>query len=221
MKKKLEIGCGKNKREMEGYETIGIDIIETDAVDALVNLGFERFPFDADTFDMVQAVDVFEHIPKCVWKQSTRDHYYFVDNFDEYKQVVNDYYKNLEQECPYTEDELKEAYKEDDRVIEEQSYMERLCPIMHMMNEIYRVMKHGGELHTEIPFSDWAFNRDPTHVSRFSEDWWHYYKKDDNLYYDQGIVTCNFAVKENKMINDGHTLKTILIAQKADEKALI
>ena len=64
------------------------------------------------------------------------------------------------------------------------------------MNEVWRIMKHNAELYLKTPFSHWAYDRDPTHVSRLAEDWWHYFGADDNLYYDQGIITCNFKPKD-------------------------
>ena len=50
-----------------------------------------------------------------------------------------------------------------------------------------------------------------------AEDWWHYFGADDNLYYDQGIVTCNFKPKEvtfKPYKNKDDTLCTRLIAVK-------
>ena len=85
------------------------------------------------------------------------------------------------------------------------------------MNEVWRIMKNNAELYLETPFSPWAYNRDPTHVSWLAEDWYNYFKKDDNLYYDQGLVTCNFKIKESTFKpykNPNDTLCTRLIAIK-------
>ena len=70
-------------------------------------------------------------------------------------------------------------------------------PLIYLMNDVYRILKDGGEFHIEVPYSDQGYRRDPTHVTRLSEDWHHYFQSDDNLYYDQGIVTCNFKLKHS------------------------
>ena len=90
-------------------------------------------------------------------------------------------------------------------------------PLIDTMNEIWRIMKHGKELYLETPFSNWAYNRDPTHVSWLAEDWHNYFKKEDNLYYDQGLVTCNFQIKESTIKaykNSDDILCTRLVAIK-------
>ena len=140
----IEIGCGNNKREMQGYKDIGIDVVDGPCVDKVCNLGFEDIPLPSDYADFVQGIDFLEHVPKCLW----------VDG-------------------------------------------KRTVPLIDTMNEIWRIMKHGKELYLETPFSNWAYNRDPTHVSWLAEDWYNYFKKEDNLYYDQGLVTCNFQVKDS------------------------
>lgn len=161
--KKLELGAGRNRREMDGYHTTTIDIMENP--DVKCNLGFEEFPLKDEEFDLVQAFDVFEHIPKVVW----------------YNQV-------------------------------------RCTPFIFMMNEIFRVLKDGGKLVIETPFSDQAYKRDPTHCNQLSEDWFHYFQKEDNLYYNQGLVTCNFSLLSNVMRaykwTDKDVMHTELIANK-------
>lgn len=160
----VEIGCGNNKREMKGYKSVGVDLVDGPCVDKVCNLGFDDIPLPADYADFVQGIDFIEHVPKCVWENE-----------------------------------------------------KRLLPLTHVMNEIWRIMKNNAELYLETPFSPWAYNRDPTHVSWLAEDWYNYFKKDDNLYYDQGLVTCDFKIKESNFKpykNPNDTLCTRLIAIK-------
>jgi predicted SAM-dependent methyltransferase len=169
----VELGCGNNLRpEGEGWEDIGVDIIEGDNI-KICNLGFENLPFDDDSIDMFQAIDVLEHIPKCIWAP-------IGDTLDGHKQNFI-----------------------------------RHNPMIDLMNEIYRCIKNNGVFKVEVPFSDWAIDRDPTHVNKFARDWWHYYKKDDNLYYDQGLIKCNFKVTTDELVYENNTLRTHLIANKS------
>ena len=152
----VELGCGNNRRDMNGYVNIGVDLIDGPVVDYVCNLGFEPIPLEDSCADFVQAIDVIEHIPKCVW----------LSQLD-----VNTEGQNV-------------------------TKIERHLPFIQFMNECYRIMKNGAEIYLETPFSEWGFRRDPTHVSQFSGDWWHYFQSLDNLYYNQGIVTSNFQMLE-------------------------
>ena len=101
----------------------------------------------------------------------------------------------------------------------------RKLPLIHVMNEVYRILKDRGIFVVEVPFSDEAFNRDPTHVSRFSEDWYHYYQQEDNLYADQGLVECNFKLDKQSFRkykwSDKDVIHTELIAVKSENKPFI
>jgi predicted SAM-dependent methyltransferase len=92
-------------------------------------------------------------------------------------------------------------------------------PLIFLMNDIYRILKDEGEFHMEIPYSDQGYYRDPTHVTRLSEDWYHYFQNEDNLYYDQRIVTCNFKLKSSSFRrykwNDKDIMRNELIAVKS------
>jgi predicted SAM-dependent methyltransferase len=147
----VELGCGNNRRDIEGWVNIGIDIEKGHLVDHICNLGFDDIPLDTSSVDLVQAVDVVEHIPKCAW-------------------IKND-----------------------------EGRVDRLLPLVHLMNEIYRILKPNGEFYMEIPYGEWGYRRDPTHVTQLSDDWFHYFQPHDNLYWDQGIVKCNFKVKEHRL----------------------
>lgn len=175
MKVHVELGCGNNRRDIEGWENIGVDIVDGPSVDVICNLGFEDLPFNDNSIDLFQAYDVFEHIPKCVWSQ-TRDE----------DEIITQHVRHL--------------------------------PLIELMNEIYRCLKDDGKLITEIPISDWAFYRDPTHVSRFTDDWPHYFSKHDNLYYNQGVVRCDFEVKLQEKRYNQNTLYTEMSAIKSTKQ---
>jgi len=68
-------------------------------------------------------------------------------------------------------------------------------PFIELMNESYRVLKNGASLQIEIPFSDEAFNRDPTHINKFSENWYHYFIE-DSLYSKQDLIRCRFQLEQ-------------------------
>jgi len=70
----------------------------------------------------------------------------------------------------------------------------RILPFIDLMNSCYRILKDQAIIIIETPISSEAYNRDPTHVNHLSEDWYHYFSKEDNLYYDQGLITCNFEL---------------------------
>jgi predicted SAM-dependent methyltransferase len=160
LKTHVEIGCGNNRRDIDHMINIGVDLFDGPCVDYVVNLGFEVLPFEDSSVDIVQAYDVLEHIPKCVWGQVRSN-------------------------------DVKDADLWHGEVVRH----ERYTPLIFLMNEVFRILKHNGKFIIEVPFGDEAWNRDPTHVSRFSSDWYHYYEQHDNLYAEQGLVTCNFKIE--------------------------
>lgn len=162
----VELGCGNNRRDIDGWENIGVDVIPGEHVDVVCNLGFQEMNIENNSVDFVQAIDLFEHVPKCVWAS----------------EMVND--------SERSDNKWGFQYMKKVEV--------RLTPLIFLMNDIYRILKPNGILRTEIPFSDYTFSRDPTHVSRYSDDWFHYFKQEDNLYADQGLVTCNFMPRKNE-----------------------
>jgi SAM-dependent methyltransferase len=65
-------------------------------------------------------------------------------------------------------------------VIRAVDFMEHIKDAVHLMNEFYRVLAHGGMLLSMTPSTDGrgAF-QDPTHVSFWNENsFWYYTKKD-------------------------------------------
>ena len=212
LKVHVELGCGNNRRDIKGWKNIGIDLISGPSVDIECNLGFELIPLEDNSVELVQAFDVFEHIPKCVWM---RNHSLGVEELE--KEVC------LEYDYPLTTEALNNLVFEKKK--KQRNNLVRLTPFIHLMNEVWRILKDDGILYCEIPFGDQAFNRDPTHVNRFSRDWALYFSKEDNLYYDQGLVTCNFGYVENTYSKykwtDEDIMKTKLRAIKKEKEPLI
>ena len=57
MDKKLEVGCGDNKRG--GY--LGMDMVKLDGVDVVHDMNISPWPFDDNTFNEIIFDDVLEH----------------------------------------------------------------------------------------------------------------------------------------------------------------
>lgn len=56
--RKLELGCGTEKPN--GY--FGVDKVDTDAVDLVQDLDETPWDLESDYFDIIRAIDVFEHL---------------------------------------------------------------------------------------------------------------------------------------------------------------
>lgn len=54
----VDLGCGATKRA-----PIGIDCVDLPGVDHVLQLGFERLPFEDETVDKFYAWDFLEHVP--------------------------------------------------------------------------------------------------------------------------------------------------------------
>jgi len=194
---KIELAVGENRRELEGYKTIGIDIIPGNNVDIVANLGFEKIQLEDNSVNLCQAIDFLEHLPRCVW--------------------IEKYSKEA------IKNEILAEHINDTTINDKiyKKYVERQTPFIFLMNEVYRVLKHNSMFIIETPFSDQAFRRDPTHVNHLSEDWYHYFSKIDNLYFNQGLVTCNFKLSSQEFRKyrwtDKDIMHTELIAIKKDE----
>lgn len=66
--KLLDLGCGTEPRQAEGYEAFGIDIVDTGNPNVKVaDLTWGPIPFEDETFDRVTAYDFLEHLPMRVW----------------------------------------------------------------------------------------------------------------------------------------------------------
>lgn len=69
MKTKLELGSGRNRRELDGYKTIAIDVFKTPEVDEIINLGLDSswvYKY-RDSVDLVNCYDILEHVPRQIY----------------------------------------------------------------------------------------------------------------------------------------------------------
>lgn len=55
---RIDLGCGKNKRE--GF--LGVDTIDFDGVDVVLDIGKDRWPWDDDSVEEAHASHVVEHL---------------------------------------------------------------------------------------------------------------------------------------------------------------
>ncbi len=134
--KQLDIGVGGANRIQDGYEGYGVDIFAKDRdwlkENKTADLALEAIPYKDDTFDLVTAHDVLEHIPKML----------YLANF------------------------------------KEGGVTRRNCMI-ELFNEVYRVLKDGGEFHFAVPKGGTVqYMADPTHVTEWVEDSINYYSGD-------------------------------------------
>ncbi|MGH9830134.1 MAG: methyltransferase domain-containing protein, partial [Blastocatellia bacterium] len=81
-------------------------------------------------------------------------------------------------------------------VIRAMDALEHLRDPIHVMNEAYRVLVHGGFFLIEVPSSDGrgAF-QDPTHVSFWNENsFWYYCDRNYQRYITGAGASCRFQV---------------------------
>ena len=58
----LDVGCGKNKVEIEGEKVIGIDFNESTDADVIHDLNKFPYPFEDNTFSRIVCNNVLEHV---------------------------------------------------------------------------------------------------------------------------------------------------------------
>ena len=215
-KVKVELGCGENRRDIEGWKNIGIDIIQTPCTDFICCLGYDELPLEDDSVDLVSAIDVLEHIPRVEFKQK------YVEMI-----ISNLPTERLQKKAIESLKEHRESLAKQGKMLLDKEHgepslssnilhrtFERVTPFIYLMNEIYRVLKHEGILYVEVTVSDYAFRRDTTHINQLSEDWWKYFSSIDNLYYNQEIIKTDFQVVDNQFKNNKDILCTKLRALK-------
>ena len=62
MKRLLDVGCGKFKHNVDGFDTIGVDIEKDSHADVIHDLNILPYPFKDEEFDMIVCKDVLEHL---------------------------------------------------------------------------------------------------------------------------------------------------------------
>jgi len=136
---RLDVGCGASKNE--GF--VGMDVRPLPGVDVVHNLEKFPWPFEDDTFSLVHASHVLEHITP----------------------------NNTDPKLVGLIDLLikKKVLKKAD-VKKEIGEYEVFGNFMRMMDEIWRVTEMGGQFHFVVPYAgSVGFWQDPTHVNPITE----------------------------------------------------
>ena len=62
----LDLGCGPiPQNKFKANDIVGIDLVENKKENVIkCKLGYEKLPFDKDSFDYLTAYDLIEHIPR-------------------------------------------------------------------------------------------------------------------------------------------------------------
>jgi len=164
--KQLDLGAGGADRIQEGYEGYGVDIVASErpwlTENKVADLALQPIPYDDNTFELVTAYDVLEHIPKMT--------YLF-------------------------------GYIIGQPLDATPSAKRRNCMI-ELFNEVYRVLKNGGEFYFVVPKGGTNQHMaDPTHVTEWVEDSVNYYSGDYFGHHDSYGHTSKF--KKISVENDG------------------
>lgn len=137
---RLDIGCGANKASKE---FIGMDVRPLPGVDIVHNLEKYPYPFEDNTFTLVHASHVLEHM-----NPASTD-----------PKIVNLIDLLLKKKV-ITKKEVKDTIGE----------YEIFGNFMTFMDEIWRITKEGGQFHFVVPYAgSGGYWQDPTHINPISE----------------------------------------------------
>lgn len=155
MLKQLDIGVGGANRIRDGYDGYGVDVVANDRPwlkqNKVADLAIQPLPYKDNMFDLVTAYDVLEHIPKMIYGE-------FTD-------------KNAPDGILHTDGSIT-------KLDPPKRFTRRNCMI-ELFNEVYRVLKDGGEFYFVVPKAGTAqFISDPTHITEWCEDSVNYYSGD-------------------------------------------
>jgi len=189
--RQLDLGAGGANRIQDGYEGYGVDIVASERPwlkeNKVADLALQPIPYDDDTFDLVTAYDVLEHIPKMLY-------------------------------LPFLKEiKLPSQQGRPGEFAYEQDVYRRNCMI-ELFNEVYRVLKNGGEFYFVVPKGGTAqYMADPTHVTEWVEDSVNYYSGDYFGHHDSYGHTSKF--KKISVENDGQHDWRMVVRLKAIKPA--
>jgi SAM-dependent methyltransferase len=172
---KLDIGCGANK---QGPDWVGIDYRAMPGVDIVHDLTKFPWPLPDESVSLAASSHVFEHIsPLPVDPRLSGLIDLLLD-----KKII------------------KQADKE--------KYIGEHNPgpiFMRMMDEIWRIMKPGGELLVAVPYATSSgFHQDPSHINMINEVTWDYF--DPMGPFSNGMLWAIYAPKPWRIkVNTWHT----------------
>lgn len=182
---KLDLACGQIKKE--GF--FGIDIVKTEAADAVVDLQKYPWPIESDSAEEVHCAHYIEHIKH--------------DN------VHIDLQEVLEKSNTF------EEFKEN---ILKPEFARPTDGFIKFMNELNRIVKKGGKVSLHAPYyaSMRAFG-DPTHTRYIADFSAYYFNKEwrEKVGLGHMDIDCDFDVKFSYLITNDMTLKSEEVRNKA------
>lgn len=161
--------------------------------------GYEHYGVDINPFQHVKAADLaIEPIP------------YESDQFDTV--TAYDFLEHVPSFVYLTKVNQLDLKKRELNVV-----MEKRNCMIELFNEVYRVLKDGGEFYFETPIAGTpGYWQDPTHVFGWTAETLHYFSGDYYGFHDDLGHKSKFRLLEYNTDND--RLKARLLAVKPDEQ---